>query len=30
MPAAGGERAAATYSLIGAAKLNGVDGEAYL
>jgi len=27
---AGGERAAAMYSLIGAAKLNGVDPEAYL
>lgn len=27
---AGGERAAAMYSLIGTAKLNGVDPEAYL
>ena len=27
---AGGERAAAMYSLIGSAKLNGVDPEAYL
>jgi transposase len=27
---AGGERAAAVYSLIGTAKLNGVDPEAYL
>ena len=27
---AGGERAAATYSLIGTAKLNGVDPEGYL
>jgi len=27
---AGGERAAATYSLIGSAKLNGLDPEAYL
>ena len=27
---AGGERAAAIYSLIGSAKLNGVDPEAYL
>jgi transposase len=27
---AGGERAAALYSLIGSAKLNGVDPEAYL
>jgi hypothetical protein len=27
---AGGERAAAIYSLIGTAKLNGVDPEAYL
>lgn len=26
----GGERAAAIYSLIGSAKLNGVDPEAYL
>jgi hypothetical protein len=26
----GGERAAAMYSLIGTAKLNGVDPEAYL
>jgi len=26
----GGERAAANYSLIGTAKLNGVDPEAYL
>jgi transposase len=26
----GGERAAAIYSLIGTAKLNGVDPEAYL
>jgi hypothetical protein len=26
----GGERAAATYSLIGSAKLNGIDPEAYL
>jgi transposase len=26
----GGERAAATYSLIGTAKLNGLDREAYL
>lgn len=27
---AGGERAAAMYSLIGSAKLNGIDPEAYL
>ncbi len=27
---AGGERAAAMYSLIGSAKLNGLDPEAYL
>ena len=27
---AGGERAAAIYSLIGSAKLNGIDPEAYL
>ena len=27
---AGGERAAAIYSLIGTAKLNGIDPEAYL
>jgi hypothetical protein len=27
---AGGERAAATYSLIGTAKLNGIDPESYL
>ena len=27
---AGGERAAAIYSLIGTAKLNGLDPEAYL
>jgi hypothetical protein len=27
---AGGERAAAMYSLLGSAKLNGVDPEAYL
>jgi transposase len=27
---AGGERAAAIYSLIGSAKLNGLDPEAYL
>ena len=27
---AGGERAAAMYSLIGTAKLNGIDPEAYL
>jgi len=27
---AGGERAAAIYSLIGSAKLNGMDPEAYL
>jgi hypothetical protein len=27
---AGGERAAAIYSLIGAAKLNSIDPEAYL
>ena len=27
---AGGERAAAIYSLIGSAKLNGLDSEAYL
>jgi transposase len=27
---AGGERAAATYSLVGSAKLNGLDPEAYL
>jgi hypothetical protein len=27
---AGGERAAAVYSLIGTAKLNGLDPEAYL
>ena len=27
---AGGERAAATYSLIGTARLNGLDPEAYL
>ena len=27
---AGGERAAAFYSLIGSAKLNGLDPEAYL
>ena len=27
---AGGERAAAMYSLIGSAKLNGVDPEAYM
>ena len=27
---AGGERAAAVYSLIGTAKLNGIDPEAYL
>ena len=27
---AGGERAAALYSLIGSAKLNGLDPEAYL
>jgi transposase len=27
---AGGERPAATYSLIGSAKLNGLDPEAYL
>jgi transposase len=26
----GGERAAATYSLIGSAKLNGLDPESYL
>lgn len=29
-PDAGGERAAAIYSLIGSAKLNGLDPEAYL
>jgi transposase len=29
-PTAGGERAAAIYSLIGTAKLNGLDPEAYL
>lgn len=28
--AAGGERAAAIYSLIGTARLNGLDPEAYL
>jgi transposase len=27
---AGGERAAAVYSLLGSAKLNGIDPEAYL
>ena len=27
---AGGERAAAIYSLLGSAKLNGIDPEAYL
>lgn len=27
---AGGERAAAIYSLVGSAKLNGIDPEAYL
>jgi hypothetical protein len=27
---AGGERAAAIYSLVGSAKLNGLDPEAYL
>ena len=27
---AGGERAAAIYSLVGTAKLNGIDPEAYL
>ena len=27
---AGGERAAAVYSLVGTAKLNGIDPEAYL
>lgn len=29
-PTAGGERAAAMYSLIGTARLNGLDPEAYL
>ena len=30
VPTAGGERAAAIYTLIGTAKLNGLDPEAYL